>query len=163
MLIPIIFACGLVFLFLGLSKTSGFDKEKHPTYNEGISVLFFVYGFLQITTTLFLLNASIPFGSVAQSNVSDSLNVTYYYVNVTANQSVDCNFTCIKEIPVLLSSVETNSHVENYVYSTQGGDIVNFFFVVNLLIFAVYLFMFIIVLLKRIIERKKHGKENQVD
>lgn len=156
MLIPLLFGCGIVFIFLGLTKQVGLAKT-FPEANDAISVLFFVYGFMHLVIALFMLNAPVPYGALEYTNVSDQINTTYIYVNVTANQSVDCNLTCIKEIPILNSSTEIRFHEEAYVYSDSGGGIVNAVFIIDVIILCFYLILLAFSLFKRAIK----GKPNE--
>jgi hypothetical protein len=158
MLVPLLFGCGIVFLFLGITKQVGL--KNFPEANEALSIAFYVYGFAHLAIALFLLNAPIPFGELEYTNTSDFVNVTYGYVNATANQSVDCNFTCIKEIPILNTSSELRFHEEHYVYSDSGQDLVNLFFQVDFIVLTAYIVLLVLGMFKKIIERKKPNEEN---
>jgi len=156
MLIPLVFAIGVLFVLLGVTKSVGFQEEE---LKKALSFGFFAYGFLHLILALFLLTAPIPFGQVVSSNVSDGFNVSYTYVNVTANQSVDCNLTCIKEVPVLVTSTQVRFHEQYFEYSHEGEGAVNLLLVCDALVLLVYLFLFVLNVLKQLLERRGNEKE----
>lgn len=156
MLIPLVFAVGVLFILLGVTKSVGFQEEE---LKNALSFGFFAYGFLHLILALFLLTAPIPFGQVVSSNVTDGFNVTYTYVNVTANQSVDCTQSCIKEIPVLVNSTQLRFHSQYFEYSHEGGGAINLLLICDALVALIYLFLFVLNGLKQLLERRKNEKE----
>ena len=71
-----LFALGIFFMILGVTKKTGFQGRE---WNDTLSVGFFVFGFFMILSAVFLFNATTPYGFQTQKNLS----YTYYPENLS--------------------------------------------------------------------------------
>jgi hypothetical protein len=144
----VLLALGAFFIILGVTKKTGF-AESYPELNPSIAAMFFIYGFFQITFAIFLFNAPTPYGNIT----TETINYTYYPENLTVN-SYDSTglYQGMENRTVEI----VNSTTTSYVYSTsEGPDVANLFFYINIFLFTVYLIFWGIMFLKALVTKGK--------
>ena len=141
-----LFALGIFFMLLGVTKKTGFQGHD---WNQHLSTGFFVFGFFMILSAVFLFNATIPYGVVNEVNTTKTDNVTAAIYDDLGNYMGTIYF----KFP---TTEETRSYQTN-----AGPDIANLVFYVMAVIGTVYAILWAIMLMKKAFENKKHSTENE--
>jgi len=141
-----LFALGIFFVLLGVTKKTGFEGHD---WNDKISIGFFIYGFFLITAAIFLFNAVTPYGDMTMKNVS----YTYYPENLSVYSYDDAgNYQGMENRTVMI----TNATSESYEYNTGAGpDIANTIFYFNAILGTVWFILWGLTILKDAVTKRK--------
>ena len=139
-----LFALGVFFMILGVTKKTGFQGHD---WNDKLATGFFVFGFFMIGAAVFLFNATTPYG------VENQVNNTYAD-NITAaiyDDAGDYMGTIYFKMPAQTSTPT---------YQTSAGpEIANLVFYVMALLGTVYAILWGLMLLKDAFTYKKAMKQ----
>ena len=140
-----LFALGLFFMLLGVTKKTGFQGSD---WNDKLSVGFFVFGFFMVLSAVFLFNATTPYGAVNEVNNSFSNNITAAIYDDAGEFLGIIYFT----MPVVSQTTT---------YQTSAGPgIANLVFYIMAVLGTVYAILWGLMLLKDAFNPKKAMKQD---